>query len=69
MSESDKPKFQDPKPKSSYEVLGLIVGAALGSAIGAISGQLFISLGVCVGIGWGLGLAAQQRLKDPEPPA
>jgi hypothetical protein len=66
---SDKPKFQDPKPKSSYEVLGLIVGAALGSAVGAISGQLFISLGVCVGLGWGLGLVAQQCLKNSEPPS
>ena len=65
----DKPKFEDPKPKSSYEVLGLIVGAALGSGVGAISGQLFISLGVCVGLGWGLGLVAQQLLKNPEPPS
>jgi hypothetical protein len=66
---SDKPKFEDPKPKSSHEVLGLIVGAALGSAIGAASGQLFVSLGVCVGLGWVLGLVAQQRLKNPEPPS
>ena len=60
---TDKPKFKDPKPKTSYELLGVILGAALGSVLGAMSGQLFISMGVCIGGGWLLGLVAQQRLK------